>query len=289
MDANNRISQALSAAVSRLIRPLVRILLRHGMSFNEFADLAKRAYVDVAMSEFRIPGKKQSISRTSILTGLTRKEVQRLCSASADTDHATVERYNRAARVISGWVRDPDFTDAEGRPLALPPDDAAISFAVLVRRHSGDMPVRAVLDELLRVGAVEHLEDGRIRLVTRAYVPRTSELDKLAILGADVSDLTATIDHNLEHGPDDPRFQRKVMYDNLPEEAIAEFRRLSSEQGQKLIEQLDRWLSRHDRDVNTGIKGSGRMRAGVGVFYFEENLSPTLEKKSRETDKSESA
>lgn len=289
MDATSRTSQALAAAVSRLIRPLVRILLRHGMSFNEFADHVKRVYVDVAMSEFRIPGKKQSISRVSILTGLTRKEVQHLSSTSADTDQATAERYNRAARVISGWVRDPDFTDAEGSPLPLSLDGAESSFAVLVRRHSGDMPVRAVLDELLRVGAVERLEDGKVRLVTRAYVPRTSELDKLAILGADVSDLISTIDHNLEHGSADPRFQRKVMYDNLPQEAIAEFRRLSSEHGQKLIEQLDRWLSRHDRDVNTGIKGSGRMRAGVGVFYFEQNLAPASDERPRENDKSESA
>jgi hypothetical protein len=287
MDASNRISQTLSAAVSRLIRPLIRVLLRHGMSFNEFSDLAKRVYVDVAMSEFRIPGKKQTISRVSILSGLTRKEVQRLCSSAGDSDQAAAERYNRAARVISGWVRDPDFTDAEGVPLALPLDGDAVSFTTLVRKHSGDMPARAVLDELLRVGAAERMPDARIRLVTRAYIPRTSELDKLAILGADVSDMISTIDHNLEHGSEDPRFQRKVMYDNLPEDAVAEFRRLSSEQGQKLIEKMDQWLSRHDRDVSPGVEGNGRMRAGVGVFYFEENLAaPPPEEKSRELDES---
>jgi hypothetical protein len=288
MDASNRITETLAVAVFRLIRPLVRILLRHGMSFNEFSELAKRVYVDVALGEFRIPGKKQTISRVSILTGLTRKEVQRLCQTGTDTATAmaAAENYNRAARVISGWVRDKNFTDTDGDPLVLPLDDATSSFTALVRKYSGDMPARAVLDELLRVGAAERLADDRIRLVTRAYVPRTSELDKLAILGTDVSDLIATIDHNLEHGSDDPRFQRKVMYDNLPVKAVDEFRRLSSEQAQKLIEAMDQWLSRHDRDENPDIDGSGRMRAGIGVFYFEENLAVTPEENAHDLDES---
>jgi hypothetical protein len=284
MDVSNRITQALAAAVSRLLRPLIRTLLRQGMSFNEFSDLARRVYVDVALREFQIPGKKQTISRVSILTGLTRKEVQRLCQSDADYDPAAAERYNRAARVIAGWVRDADFNDTKGAALALPLDESDQSFAELVRRYSGDMPARAMLDELMRVGAVERQADGRIRLVARAYVPRTSAHDKLAILGADVADLIATIDHNLEHGSDDPRFQRKVMYDNLPQEAVVEFRRLSSEQGQRLIEAMDQWLSRHDRDHNPAIQGRGRVRAGVGVFYFEENLAATPGEKPRDND-----
>ena len=40
------------AAVGRLLRPLVRVLLRNGMPFGAFADLAKQVYVDVAIKEF---------------------------------------------------------------------------------------------------------------------------------------------------------------------------------------------------------------------------------------------
>ena len=69
---------ALEQAVTRLLRPLFRILLRHGMAFTAFEKLAKRVYVDVARNEFRLPGKKPSVSRTSILSGLTRKDVQRV-------------------------------------------------------------------------------------------------------------------------------------------------------------------------------------------------------------------
>ena len=232
------------------------------------------------MLEFGIPGRKQTVSRVSILSGLSRKEVQRLLGEQAQTAGTEAqERYNRAARVIAGWVRDKEFTDAAGDPLPLTQAGGGASFSLLVKRYSGDVPSRAVLDELLRVGAVERLTDDRIRLLSRAYIPRTSDLDKLDILGADVADLITTIDHNLQRSATDPRFQRKVMYDNLPKESMSEFRALSAQQAQALLEKMDEWLSQHDRDVNSSAQGTGRMRAGIGIYYFEENLEKRSEDK----------
>src|SRR5436853_5975136 len=95
-----RVSQALAAALERVLRPLFRIVLRNHMSFKAFLDIAKRTYVEVAATEFRIPGKKQSVSRIALLSGLTRKEVQRLLEAPAANDSEAGERYNRAARVV---------------------------------------------------------------------------------------------------------------------------------------------------------------------------------------------
>jgi hypothetical protein len=180
---------------------------------------------------------------------------------------------------MTGWLQDPDFTDALGTPRPLALDEGSPSFAALVRRYSGDMPMRAVLDELLRVGAVQRLDDGHVQLAARGYVPSTSETEKLGILGSDVADLICTIDHNLQSGATDPFFQRKVMYDNLPVEAIPELRRLSAEHGQMLLENLNHWLSRHDRDENPSVAGTGRVRAGVGVFYFEEDVANKSEDK----------
>ncbi len=275
MDASAQISKVLTATVERMLRPLIRVLLRNGMSFKVFSEISKQVYVEVGSREFGIPGRKQTISRVSVLSGLSRKEVQRVMRERARTGSQLHERYNRAARVIAGWVRDPDFMDARGSALALSLEGEGGSFSQLVKRYSGDVPARAVRDELLRVGAIESLEDGRVRLLTRAYIPRTSDLDKLEILGADVADLVTTIDHNLERGATDPRFQRKVMYDNLPAEAISRFRALSAEQSQKLLEDMDHWLAQNDRDANPSVKGVGRKRAGIGIYYFEENLGAT--------------
>ena len=277
--------QALTSALGKVLRPLFRVVLRNHMSFKAFLDIAKRAYVEVAASEFGIPGKKQSVSRIALLSGLTRKEVQRLLEAHTADDSDAGERYNRAARVVSGWVRDGDFADAAGNPRALALQDGESpgrgSFADLVRRFSGDIPFRAVLDELLRVGVVEKLPDGTVRLKSRAYVPESGDADKLNILGTDVSDLIGTIDHNLQHGVAEPFFQRKVMYDNVPVEALEEFRRLSNTQAQTLLERLDKWLSQHDRDTNPGMNGTGRVRTGIGIYYFEENMASQNSKESR--------
>jgi len=280
MDTAVKYGQVLSWVAMQVLTPLIRVLLRNGMSFNAFSDIAKRVFVESGMREFGIPGRKPTVSRVSILTGLSRKEIQRLLEERDPSAGTEVhETYNRAARVIAGWVRDAEFTDASGAPLTLSQAGANSSFGLLVKRYSGDVPARAVLDELLRVGAVERLDDDSIRLLSRAYIPRTSDLDKLDILGADVADLITTIDHNLQAGSNDPRFQRKVMYDNVPAESIPAFRALSAAQAQTLLERMDEWLSQHDRDLNSSVKGTGRMRAGIGIYYFEENLEQLPEEK----------
>jgi len=267
------LAAALAAAILRLLRPLVRICLRNGLPYGAFADLAKRVYVEVAGAEFSLPGRKQSVSRISVITGLSRKEVSRVRDLPSADDAVAVARYNRAARVISGWVRDPLFTEPAGGPARLPFEGEGASFTTLVRRFSGDVPPRAILDELLRVGAAELVDDATVRLLARAYLPATGEVEKLAILGADCADLIATIDHNLQGDADTARLQRKVAYDNLSEEAVARFRLLAARRAQVLLEELDEWLAEHDRDMNPGAEGGGRHRVGLGIYYFEDDLS----------------
>lgn len=258
-------NQVLGAAVRKLLRPLIRLLLRSGISYGTFADWAKWVFVDVAGQEFGLPDRKQSDSRVSVLTGLTRKEVRRIRLLPAPDDQETLRGYNRAARVMGGWLRDGQFCDVDGTPVALTDDD----FAILVSRYSGDIPVRAVLDELERVGAVRYRGD-HIEPLARGYVPTADERAKLGILGSDVALLIQTIDHNLQGK--DSRYQRKVAYDNLPDEAMEELRRMSAEHGQALLESLDRWMSQQDRDANSLVQGTGRKHAGVGVYYFEEDV-----------------
>jgi hypothetical protein len=270
---NDKHLKLLSAAVLRLLRPLVRILLRNGVSYSTFSDFVKWVYVDVAIKEFGIEGRKQSTSRVSVITGLSRKEVMRVRKLPKPDDSASTERYNRAARVIAAWRRDKSFLDAEGQPAPLPMAGPDVSFSELVKRFSGDVPVRATLDELIRVGAVERLEDGRVSLLTRTYVPQSSDADKIHILGTDVAHLMSTFDHNLKSDPSGPFFQRKVAYDNLPDEVLSEFRKHSAKKAQTLLENLDRWLAQHDRDVTPTVKGTGRNNAGIGIYYFEEPYS----------------
>lgn len=277
-ESGNPLNQVLAFSIRKLLTPLVRILLRHGVPFRTLADLAKRVYVDVASAEFGIPGRKKSDSRVSVITGLSRKEVRRVRELVEPDDMGTVARFNRAARVIGGWVRDASYHDASGEPAPLSLEGDGPTFSRLVERYSGDVPVRAILDELVRVGAVEQAEDSTVRLLTRAYVPKAGEEEKLGILGTDVGYLMGTIDHNLECGPGDAYFQRKVFYNNLPSEAVPEFKELAARHSQELLELLDGWLAERDRDANPDVEGTGRRAAGVGIYFFEEDLDGKSEK-----------
>lgn len=271
----DRGANKLNAALHRLLRPLVRILLRNGVSLGDFTEHAKKVYVDVATDEFSVAGRKPSISRTALLTGLTRKEVSRLSQLDVGRLQAGRTRYNRASRVISGWVRDPDFANAAGEPSTLQFDNGKRSFAELVRRYGADVPARAVLDELLRVGAIQQQSDGTVTLLTNAYVPSSDEGEKLSILGNDVAELIATIDHNIT-APRNPFFQRKVSYDRLPAHFVNRLRAKAAEQAQLLLEQFDREMSAHDLDSanldESGSDSSELRLASIGIYYYESSF-----------------
>jgi len=265
-------SKGLPAAIRQMLPPLVRILLRNGIAAKSFYELVKHAYVLVARDECGISKKQATKSRIAILTGLTRKEVQALLNMPVPRKDRYGNEYNRAARVITGWIRDPDFGDGNGHPFPLHKIGKRLSFRALVKRYSGDIPVRAMLDELLRVGAVRQLKDGRIALAVRGYIPQKGMDQGFTILGQDAADLITTIEHNLYNNSSRPRIQRKVMYDNVPVESAEAFQAIAQERGQEMLEGLDRWLSHRDRDVNPTVKGKGRVRVGIGLYHFEERL-----------------
>lgn len=263
----SKIQHTLLLAVANILRPLIRTLLRHGVSCNDFTALSKRLYIEQAEKSFLLPGKKQSTSRISILTGLNRKEVQRI-RALPDVDTAPPQGQSRSSRVINGWLRDSEFIDSTGKPQNLPLEGSN-SFSSLVKKYSGDMPVRAMLDELIRSGAVKLMPDGYYELITHAYVPHQCEQEKLKIMGNAGADLLGTLDHNLDTSKQN-HLQLTLAYNNLPLEALAPFKELSKKEVNTLLRKLNKELSLQDRDINPKINGTGHYRAGIGVYYFEE-------------------
>lgn len=265
------VRHALAKAFLRLFRPLARILIRNGISFSATADWAKKVYVDVAFEEFAEPGKKQTISRVSALTGLFRREVKRLHELDLDEDLAAGDRYNRAVRVISGWLNDADYQTPSGRAASLPFEGECSSFTSLVRAYSGDIPARAMLTVLQSACCVDETADGKLRLVRRMFIPGNDSTDKLHILGTDVAELVATIDHNLTSSPDDLYFQRKVSNTRLDPAAVAEFRALARERSQAFLEELDTWLSAHE--VRGEDPEQEATYVSLGIYYSQDTGS----------------
>ena len=249
------------------LAPLVRLLLRHGVSHAAFANWAKQVYVDVAASEFGIDGKRPTVSRISIVTGINRKEVKRIADLPAEVDTG-VSKHNRAVRVVTGWLQDDEFRTARGKPRVLSYGDADDSFNRLVRKHGGDVPARALLDELVRVGTVTR-DGARIELVHAGYVPHQSEEALLDFFATATRDLLTTLEHNLA-GEGPRRLQMSVAYDNVTDAGLEAFRKLSGERAMALLQALDAELSPYDRDVNPDAEGEGRHRTGLGVYYIED-------------------
>jgi len=261
------IEHVIQSAALRILRPLVRVLLSHGMAYGAFAELARRAYVEEGYDFLLRSKQRPTISGVSALTGLTRKEVKRLRD---EEEHGYVDsshRYSRAIRVISGWVNDPRFQDAKGNPALLPLSGESGSFSALVKEFSGDIPVAAMLS-LLQSSKNIATRDDRVELLERAYIPMNTPADKIDILGTDVAELIGTIGHNLEVSPAHRLFQRKVSNTLVRKDAIDEFREFSNRKSQELLEEYHRWLSSHEVAVDRSPPRSSGYVA-VGIYYVE--------------------
>ncbi|MCP1726337.1 hypothetical protein J2T60_000302 [Natronospira proteinivora] len=258
MKQNEHLNKALAA----MLRPLARMLLRNGVSYKAFAELAKRVFVETAREEFRIPGRKQSDSRVSVITGLSRKEVKRVQTEPPREGEGMLRLYNRAARVIYGWVNDPDFQDGNGEPVRLQMESEAgeLDFVRLVRRYSGDAPARAVLDELDRVHAVGRHDDGFLSLRIRSYAP-PNEMDpkKLDYLGQAGAALVESVDLNWQDS-DAAHFHGLTAH-SVSAESLAAFRAAAMDKGDKVFQQAEALLPSQ--------KSGSDQEAGVVFFTFE--------------------
>jgi len=270
-------SSAISSMMKKVLHPLVRLLLRNGVAYADFSTVARRVFVEVASEDFGLPGRKQSVSRVSVLTGVNRKEVKRLLE-EPEENGSTKKENNRAARVVSGWMRDADFCNDAGKPEVLSWGEplAEGSFEDLVKRYSGDMTARAILDELLRVGSVS-IDDkkSKVTLVSNGYIPAGSDDELLRLSGNSINDMLGTIDHNFSKEAEITRLQLSVAYDDVPANGVELFRELSNEKSLELLNNLDQFLATHDRSVNPAVKGEGRYRTGLGIYYFEEPVVET--------------
>jgi Family of unknown function (DUF6502) len=258
-------------AMARLLRPLVKLLLEKGISYDQAADVLRKTYCDVAFTDaFALPGRKQTDSRVSVLTGLTRKDVARLKEMTLESP-GLMANHNRATRVVTGWWLDHPMEGTASGAAPLPIDGESNSFAAVVRKYSGDMPVRAVLDELVRTGAVQ-IRDTSVELVTQLYTPDSNELNKIEYLGADVADLIATISHNLNATPDNALLHQRIFSDNVPQELVSSVHQVIRELAFPILDEAKRRVAAFDRDVHPELQGSGRKRISFGVYFAEEDF-----------------
>ncbi len=257
------------AAIHHILRPLVRLLLSQGITYPAFCDMLKSVYIHVADEEFRLKDKAQTDSRVSLLTGIHRREVNRLRNEPAEgislPDHASM-----SALLLAIWSGDPDYLDEQGSPIPLPrlaSKGGSQSFESLVQSISKDFRARVVLDEWLRQGIVR-LDDGdNVHLSAEAFAQPQDIEEKTFYFGQNVHDHLAATVHNLSGG-NPPYLERCVFYDKLSAASVKELAEYSKTAGMKALHAVNKRAAElQKRDKR--LPGAS-YRANFGIYQFSE-------------------
>lgn len=269
--AKREVEEGLLRAARETLRPIARQMLASGIPFGRLEGRLRELFVELAENDFAIPGRTQTDSRVSLLTGINRKEVRRIRAADPKASGPQSFSRNIAASLVSTWLTDPKATDRSGKPVPVPyQGKRGPSFVKFARRTTVDLPPRAILDELIRTGAAEILDDKTIALRDDAYVPKLGQPEKLQMLAEDPAEMVSTMIRNIfaEEGGD-LFLQRKVSYDNLGSDALGKIRARLRNEGERFLRRVNALLGRYDRDRNPKAPGGERRAAGLGVYYFE--------------------
>lgn len=254
-----------------MLRPLIRLLIRHEMTHSELNELMRQTYVEVAFDHYSIPDQEMTNSRVAVLTGLSRKEVVRVRDALDNNESLKKQKPNRAQRVVNGWLSDKEFLDKHKKPSVLPIKNIKAgkqhaSFMALVKRYSGDITYGAVLEELNHIGVTNQPSEESVQLVNSAYVPRKNDLEQVHVAATSIADLFNTAMHNIDSDDSNKRFQRQVVYSDIDEADLEEFKQLTANSADPVLQKLNAFLAKKRKKK---IAPSKKRRVGFGLYYIE--------------------
>ena len=266
---SSQVRNALLSACRHFMIPIARFLIQNGVTFKEFSTMAKMAFVEVASDEYGIRGRKTNVSRTAVLTGLTRKEVKRVRDElEGRVEEVDVANLNRPAQVLSVWHEDPRFLDSNGKPRVLAMEGQG-QFRDLLRTVGGDVPPGAMLTELLRAGCVEATSDDEFRCLKRQFNPAGLNEFQASRFGECLHDLADTMQFNLGgdlNSDTRRRFEYRVWNDRIPSRRVERFEAIVRESGSEMLEEFDKWLA--ENQVESGETAKNALRCGVGIYFF---------------------
>lgn len=273
------INNQLLRSLERVMRPLARLLLMNGIPLQTAIEMLKQALVDSAEEDFTLERKSQTDSRISLLTGVHRKDVKRLRQRESSRREAPAA-ISLGARLVSHWLTFTPYADEneKPRPLArLRSRGGDLSFEALSEQVSKDIRSRALLDELLRVGAVSINDDDQVILNAEAFIPSASSEERLYYLGRAVGDHLEAASRNVI-GVEAPFLDRLVHYDAIPESAVTALRAAAEKSGMQALKSVNKKAMEASMDGNAGEP----QRITFGMYFYAEPASSSDEKKKNE-------
>jgi hypothetical protein len=254
------------------LKPLIHVLLSCGITWREFAELAKTTYVEVASDSFGKRGRPTNVSRTAILTGLVRRDVRKQRRILSGSPQPLCGYVTKGSLVLSAWHLDPDFRGKDGRPVLLRMDGPGRTFAALIERTGGaDVRPSPLLKELVSAGAVRVRADGRLQAIQRNYIPHSMDEQLVRLWGSVIADVATTYVHNMTRtGKGNKRFERAAVNDRMPPSAIPEFVELLEQEGQGFLERIDTWLTARECKPGGARSRAETVRLGVGLYHIQD-------------------
>lgn len=270
------IQQKILGAILLMLRPIVRALLRGGIGYREFSEIAKTAFVETATKDYGLRGRPTNISRVAVMTGLTRKEVRRIRNKTDAKEETVVLKTTPVSQILHRWYTDEAFLTKSGDPRALNFDGDGVTFTTLVKKYGGDVPPGAMRTELNRIDALSVNEDGLMRPTKR--VAYNIELHDRLIggLAGIIYPAALNLAHNITSGDDSDHWINMTATSKFVRESDrGRIMRISSDRVVEFLETVDDMYGAYETLYERDGDSTGSSAVGVGVFYFEEDKSET--------------
>ena len=265
---------ALVAALRKLLRPLVKLMLSQGITYPYLSDLLKGLFVEVADQDFRLNDKPPTDSRVSLVSGVHRKDVSRLRSAEGLKAQKASSVVPLSAQLIAQWLGNPRYWLEDGRPRPLPrliSEGGDLSFEALVTSVNSDIRSRVVLDEWLHQGLATVDETGKVCLNTQAFVPSEDAQEKAFYFGHNLHDHAAAAVHNVLGGQP-PFMERSVHYSGLTPASVGKLQALSRDMGMQALLAVNKAATEAqaaDLQVQEGAgQTAANQRFTLGVYFY---------------------
>lgn len=262
------------AALTWIMRPIIKLLIQQQITFPFLSDLVKRLYIDVALKDIPAPSARITDSRLSLLTGVHRKDIRRLREEPELLQPIKDKSISLSAQAIALWLSDGEFCYDDGTPrkLARLATEEEPSFEALVESVSRqDFHSRSLFDEWLRLGMIVLDDEDYVHLSTDFFGPNAGFDEKVYFFKRNLHDHLAASVHNII-GEQPAHFDRFVYFNNLSAESVERLNDFAQQQTIALLKQINqkgRALQKKD-----GAKSIIKYRINFGAFFYSEAMPP---------------
>jgi Family of unknown function (DUF6502) len=259
-------SLVVLSAVLVLIRPLIRLMTRNGITYPVFIAELKNVFLDAAYDELNHAGKPSTDSAVSLLSGVHRRDVRNLTRLADTAPPPLRQPISAASQMIARWMSDPVYCDKEDQPLVLPHHGAAPSFDSLASAVNSDVRSKAILDEMLRLGVVEQLEDS-VQLLAHGFAPSKGFTELSEQFQNNLHDHAAAASANLHANAG--FLEQAVFVDQLSKASAHSLHKTAAIAWKQTFKTVMREAQkRYDFDQLNTEPSKRNFRVRLGVYYY---------------------